>query len=148
MQRPRAQSRKRLECARVNTLPQSLYCGLPGSATTHRGAFTARGQRARLASRTAIRLSGPRSCGRRAPPKGGQRQAAGPLTENLPNVCACDRGAIGASQKIPSIRGTRSCLYIAELCFAAVRPARIQPRCTTGFAGMMCRSARTKGGRR
>ena len=34
---------------------------------------------------------------------GGQRQAAGPLTENLPNVCACDRLPVGASQEIPSI---------------------------------------------
>lgn len=61
------------------------------------------------------------------PPRGGRRQAAGPLTENLPNVCAHDRGAIGASQKIPlHSRNDQPSLVVRDVFFQQEATNRIE----------------------
>src|SRR5690242_21629341 len=45
------------------------------------------------------------------------RQAAGPLTENLPHVCISDRDSVDLSLRRPSPRGT-----ICRLCARALPP--------------------------
>jgi hypothetical protein len=43
------------------------------------------------------------------------RQAAGPLTENLPHVCLSDRKAVDLSLESPSPRGTMRRLFTRVL---------------------------------
>jgi len=56
------------------------------------------------------------------------RQAAGPLTENLPHVCLSDRKTVDLSLERPSPRGTKRCLSTRVL-----PPALFVHRIFTGW---------------